>query len=319
MLTGRLELTWTNKDKALLSSPDGGYEWVPPTDHRVSEVRLLHTVDSAGATTEHRATENLLIRGDALHGLRALNELPEFATEHVGRVRVVYIDPPFNTGQAFADYDDALEHSVWLTMLRDRLNQIKPLLAPDGTVWVHLDDTEVHRARSVLDEVFGADRHVATVIWEKTDSPRMDAAGFSVRHDTILVYAAGESPMIHQLASTRSNANRVDEHGRPYYLKPLRASGGQGATRAARPNLYFAMIAPDGGEVFPKLPDGGDGAWRWGSEKVERDNSLIEWIDGRSGWNPYYRIFEQEDATRPPETIWSFPRGRFDSELGCRD
>jgi adenine-specific DNA-methyltransferase len=306
MHRGRLELTWTNKDRALLTTPDGGYEWVAPTDHRVSEIRLLHSVQLVGDVSTNRADSNLLIRGDALHGLRALNELPEFADRYVGKVRVVYIDPPFNTGQAFANYDDALEHSVWLTMLRDRLVQIKSLLAPDGTVWVHLDDIEVHRARSVLDELFGATRHVGTVIWEKTDSPRMDATGFSVRHDTILVYSAGDAPMVHQLPSTRSNANRVDDDGRPYYLNPLRARGGQGSTRAARPNLYFKMAAPDGTDVYPKLPDGGDGAWRWGPDKVAADGRLIEWVQGRTGWNPYYRIYEREDSTRPPETIWSF-------------
>jgi adenine-specific DNA-methyltransferase len=160
--TGRLELTWTNKHEALIAGPDGGYEWVPTSDHRVSEIRLMHTVQTVGEVPRARADANLLIRGDALHALRALNELPEFASRYVGKVRLVYIDPPFNTGQAFEHYDDALEHSVWLTMLRDRLVQIKPLLAVDGSVWVHLDDAEVHRARLVLDEIFGTSTFVTT-------------------------------------------------------------------------------------------------------------------------------------------------------------
>jgi adenine-specific DNA-methyltransferase len=70
--------------------------------------------------------------------------------------------------------------------------------------------------------------------------------------------------------------------------------------------LYFGITAPDGNDVFPKLPDGGDGAWRWSREKVENDAHLIEWVDGRNGWNPYYRIYEKDDATRPPETLWTF-------------
>src|SRR5690606_14655439 len=158
--SGRLELTWTNKHLRLLAHDDGNsYEWVDPSDHRVSEVRLLRDAARVGQVhpDSERARDNLLIRGGALNALISLVELPEFASEYRGRVRLVYIDPPFNTGQAFANYDDNLEHSVWLTMLRDRLLQVRELLAPGGTVWVHLDDTEQHRARSVLDEVFGYD------------------------------------------------------------------------------------------------------------------------------------------------------------------
>ena len=167
--SGRLELTWTNKNKTLLALDDGTYQWVDPSDHRVAEVRLLTDAATVGATNpdRKRAGDNLLIRGDALHALQSLNRIPEFASEYVGKVRLCYIDPPFNTGQAFSQYDDNLEHSVWLTMLRDRLMQIKPLLAPDGSVWVHLDDAEVHRCRSVMDEVFGEGAFIATVIWQK--------------------------------------------------------------------------------------------------------------------------------------------------------
>lgn len=131
--SGRLELTWANKHLRLISDPEGGYEWVDPTDPRVSEVRLLHEVDTVGDDT---TDGNLLIEGDALHALTALNRIPELAQRYAGQVRLIYIDPPFNTGQAFAHYDDNLEHSVWLSMLRDRLVQLKPLLAPHGSIWV---------------------------------------------------------------------------------------------------------------------------------------------------------------------------------------
>ncbi|MCO5318536.1 MAG: site-specific DNA-methyltransferase [Microthrixaceae bacterium] len=149
--SGRLELTWANKHLRLISDPEGGYEWVDPADPRVSEVRLLQEVDTVGE--EVPGEGNLLIEGDALHALTALNRIPELAKQYAGQVRLVYIDPPFNTGQAFAHYDDNLEHSVWLSMLRDRLVQLKPLLAPNGSIWVHLDDAEVHRCRCVMDEV----------------------------------------------------------------------------------------------------------------------------------------------------------------------
>lgn len=189
--TGRLELTWTNKDRTLLAHEDQTYEWVDPADYRVSEVRLLHDVARVGdvAPDRKRASDNLLIRGDALHALNALTSIPEFAREYAGKVKLVYIDPPFNTGQAFVQYDDALEHSVWLTMLRDRLVQIRDLLASDGSVWVHLDDAEVHRCRLVLDEIFGPDNFIASVVWQKLHARNNSAQHFSADHDWILVYA----------------------------------------------------------------------------------------------------------------------------------
>ncbi len=118
---GRLELTWTNKHLRLLAHEDGRYEWVSPSDYRVAEVRLLDDVTTVGEVSRDRAQDNLLIRGDALNALRSLARLPEFASEYLGKVKLAYLDPPFNTQQSFLHYDDALEHSVWLTMMRDRL------------------------------------------------------------------------------------------------------------------------------------------------------------------------------------------------------
>jgi adenine-specific DNA-methyltransferase len=172
---GGLELRWTNKEKALLSTGDGRYDYtfVDRSDYRVSEVRLLHEVDRVEAPVPSDrppqlpvpTSDNLLITGDAMHVLDALAALPEFADVYLGKIKLVYIDPPFNTGKVFAKYEDNVSHSVWLTLLRDRLRQIKPLLAVDGSIWVHLDDSEMHRCRSVLDEELGADNFVATIIW----------------------------------------------------------------------------------------------------------------------------------------------------------
>jgi adenine-specific DNA-methyltransferase len=309
---GRLELTWTNKHLRLLAEEDGSYQWVTPSDHRVAEVRLLKDAGMVGEVdlgARARASASLLIRGDALHALLSLTRLPEFEAEYAGKVRLVYIDPPFNTQQSFLQYDDALEHSVWLTMMRDRLLQARQLMAEDGTVWVHLDDSEMAYCRVLMDEVFGRDCFMGTVIWEKSDSPRMDAKTFSVRHDYILVYGRTPTPLFKGLsydATAADHVNKVDDEGRPYYLNPLRARGGPGSTREGRPTLYFSMIAPDGTEVYPIRPDGSDGAWRWSRAKVQRDAHLIEWIDGRKGWNPYYRIYPSRNAIRPPETMWFF-------------
>jgi len=204
---GRLELTWTNKHLRLLAYDDGSYEWVSPSDYRVAEVRLLRDVVRVGETQPNRvrARDNLLIRGDALNALSSLLELPEFAREYAGQVKLAYLDPPFNTQQSFLQYDDALEHSVWLTMMRDRLVQVREMLGPDGSVWVHCDDSEQHRLRCVLDEVFGPANFIATVIWQKTTSGRNDAEFFSTDQDYILVYARDRGSLrFNRLASTEA-------------------------------------------------------------------------------------------------------------------
>src|SRR5699024_7584987 len=115
------------------------------------------------------------------------------AEKYVGKVKLIYIDPPFNTAQTFASYEDNLEHSIWLTMMRDRLLNLKKLLAEDGSIWVHLDDSENHRMRILLDEIFGSDCVQTEITWQKADGPRNNAEGFSKDCDYILVYSKSDS------------------------------------------------------------------------------------------------------------------------------
>lgn len=305
--SGRLELTWTNKNLRLLSKVSGGYEWTTPGDYRTSEVRLLHDVETVGEshTKSERAKDNLLIRGDALHALTALASIPEFSKEYLGKVKLVYIDPPFNTGQAFTTYDDALEHSVWLTMLRDRLVQMKDLLHPDGSVWLHLDDVEVHRARSVMDEVFGLDNFVSEVIWEKVYSPRMDAKQFSSSHDTILIYSKnpGWRPNPFMIVPNLGQFRHVDEGGRPYRSDPLR-KWGKGSARADRPTLWYGIEAPNGQMVFPTKPNGEEGRWRWSEVTYKEKQGEVDWLDKGNGLQPYVRQYADSSTLRPAESIW---------------
>ena len=306
--SGRLELTWTNKDQRLLAAEDGSYQWVPPADYRVAEVRLLDNAATVGDTraenSRGRAKDNLLIRGDALSALTSLTSLPEFASEYVGKIKLAYLDPPFNTQQSFLHYDDALEHSVWLTLMRDRLLQIKRLLAPDGSVWVHCDDSEQARLEVMMDEIFGPENFVASVIWEKADSPRMDVENFSVRHDYIIVFRRSEAFQVNRMddGEIPGHYDKEDDDGRPYYLKPLRAMAGADSAREARPTMWFPLEAPDKAEVWPMLPDGGEGRWRWGRERIEREKDRIEWVKTKRGWSAYYRIYAG-GTQRPPETL----------------
>ncbi|MGH3849576.1 MAG: site-specific DNA-methyltransferase, partial [Pseudonocardiaceae bacterium] len=295
--SGRLELTWTNKHLRLITTETGGYDWVQPTDPRVSEVRLLHEVESVGEVAGDVA-DNLLIEGDALHALTALNRIPELARHYAGQVRLVYIDPPFNTGQAFANYDDNLEHSVWLSMLRDRLVQIKPLLAPNGSIWVHLDDAEVHRCRCVMDEVLGSSNFVASIAWQKRTT-RENRAAFSSMHDHLLVYGLGGPRRFRDNRQRLSRGEGAfknpdgDPRG-PWISVPFTAQG-------FRANQMYRVTTPTG--VVHDPPPGRC----WGRVEAQYIRLLAEdrvhFPDGGNG-QPRLKNYEFEDAGLVPETLW---------------
>jgi adenine-specific DNA-methyltransferase len=309
--SGRLELTWTNKDQRLLAHEDGSYEWLPPSDYRVAEVRLLDNAGTVGEThsDRHRAKDNLLIRGDALNALTTLGQLPEFSRQYVGKVKLAYLDPPFNTGQAFEHYDDALEHSVWLTMMRDRLLQVRRLLSHDGSIWVHCDDAEQARLKVMMDEVFGPDNFVATVIWEKADSPRMDAQLFSSRHDFLLVYRMSSEwkPVPRPMnPDDMAHFDQTTSEGERYRRVLLRKWGAN-SRRQDRPNLAYSLEAPDGTEVWPIRSDGEAGYWRWSREKYEDNRASIEWLQRKDGsWEPYVMQMARDATSKPPETLWRY-------------
>lgn len=266
---------------------------------------------------------NLIIHGDNLHALKAL--LPMYA----GKVDCIFIDPPYNTGNegwAYNDnvnspmirewlasnpigLEDGLRHDKWACMMWPRLKLLHELLAEDGSLWVTLDDNEAHSAIAILDEIFGSTNRIASAIWEKADSPRMDVEFFSYRHDHLIVYAKEISSFELNRAqydeeNLPNHYDKEDEAGRAYYLKPLRSMGGQGERRSARPNLYFGLETPDGEKIYPKLQDGSDGTWRWSPKKVEKESSRIEWANTKSGWTPYFRIYADTSSGIPPETIF---------------
>lgn len=284
--SGGLELTWTNKDKALLSTGDGKYDYtfVDRADYRVSEVRLLREVERVeGPTPEDRpeglpepTNDNLLITGDAMHVLDVLTRVPEYAERYVGKVRLVYIDPPFNTGKVFTKYEDNIAHSIWLTLLRDRLRQIKPLLAPNGSIWVHLDDSEMHRCRAVMDEELGSENFVGSVIWGKADTSRNDAKQFSTDQDYILVYSANEGWRPNRLPRSPAQDaiySRPDGDPHPWLAKPGHAPGAK-----THQGMVYAVQSPFTGELmYPPS----SGCWRLGEERM--------WA-ALNEWAPYKRV-----------------------------
>ena len=309
---GQLELTWTNKHLRLLADEDGRYQWVEPSDYRVAEVRLLHNAGTVGdvAPDSERARDSLLIRGDALSGLHALAALPEFAEEYLGKVRLAYLDPPFNTQQSFLHYDDNLEHSVWLTMMRDRLLQVKKLLAPNGSVWVHLDDSEMPYCKALMDEVFGRDNFVATVVWQRQAS-QSNVAVFAATHDYVLLYARDRS----RFATARNRLPRTDKQDN-LYSNPDGDPRGPWTSQPVQARNYYSRglypITTPSGRVIDGPPEG-----RFWSVSEERLQELD--ADGRIWWGPEgggvprVKGFLAEADGLVPKTWWPH------SEVGTTD
>lgn len=160
----KLELTWIGKDK-----------------QPVLEPRIL--IEDPDKSYGDSHTENMLIHGDNLLALKALEQ------DYAGKVKCIYIDPPYNTGNAFEHYDDMLEHSQWLNLIQPRLEILRKLLCNDGSIWISIDDDESHYLKVLCDMIFGRKNFVSNVIWQKKYSPQNDAKWLSDSHDHILVYA----------------------------------------------------------------------------------------------------------------------------------
>lgn len=276
-------------------------------------------------------TQHLFIEGENLEVLKLLYK------SYFGKVKMIYIDPPYNTGNDFIYQDDYSQprraylektgqmdaegnlltsnpetsgryHSDWLSMMYPRLFLARQLLREDGVIFISIDDHEVHNLRLMMNEIFGEENFLANICWERADSPKMDADHFSTQHDYILCYAKTiRSFKVNRIMYTGDNIpehyDKIDKQGREYYLKPLRAMGGQGETREARPTLFYGIEAPDKTIVYPKLQSGEDGAWRWSKGKFQEESNRIEWVSGKSKWTPYYRIYADESPGKPPETI----------------
>ena len=291
----KLELTWIGKEqrprlepRILIEDPDRSYH----AAHRVSEEDLF---------------DNRLIFGDNLLALKALEQ--EFA----GTVKCIYIDPPFNTGQAFEHYDDGIEHSLWLSLMRDRLIELQKLLTEDGSIWVHCDDSEQAYLKVVMDEVFGRSNFITTFIWQKVDSPNDNKVAITPDHDYILCYSKnpGETKFKQKSDDALLNAYRgPDENGRLYRDRLLKKNG-KSSLRSDRPSMFFPVTDPDGNDVYPIHDDGREACWAMGKKTVDEliANGELIWkvreLNGMNRWVPYTREYAPDNPSRPYPTIWT--------------
>jgi adenine-specific DNA-methyltransferase len=155
--------------------------WIGKGEEPKLEPRIL--IENPEYSYGDPDSENMLIQGDNLLALKALEQ------DYAGKVKCIYIDPPYNTGNAFEHYDDGVEHSLWLSLMKPRLDILRNLLSNDGSIWISIDDDESHYLKVLCDMVFGRNNFINNVIWEKKYSPQNDAKWLSDSHDHILVYA----------------------------------------------------------------------------------------------------------------------------------
>jgi adenine-specific DNA-methyltransferase len=282
----KLELTWVGKEnrprlepRILIEEPEKSY-------HAATRVR------------DDDIFDNMLIHGDNLLALKALE------ADYSGQVKCVFIDPPYNTGSAFTHYDDGLEHSIWLGLMRDRLEIIKRLLSTDGSLWITIDDNEAHYLKVLCDEVFGRSNYVTSAIWQKTLSVKNSTKNFSVDHDYILVYAK-------DLDNWSPNQVPAGEKQKAAYKNPDNDPRGawQSISLSAR-NPYSKGIYPitcPGGRVIDGPPAGS--YWRVSPEKFAEldENGEIWWGKNRNGI-PRRKMFlkDQGELTKAPQTLWYF-------------
>lgn len=241
----------------------------------------------------------MLIQGDNLDALKAL--IPT----HSGKVKCIFIDPPYNTKSAFEHYDDNLEHSKWLSMMYPRLELLHQLLSEDGSIWITLNDNEAHYLKVMCDEIFGRNNFISNSIWQKKYAASNDAKSLSEDHDHVIVYAKSKTNWTPNKLKRNLESNKA-------YKNPdndprgLWQSDNYKCNKSSkeRPNLYYAIMQPNTGEeIWPSKT----AVWRYNYETHQRHikEGLIWW--GKDGTNQtprFKRFLSTVDNTTNPQSVW---------------
>jgi adenine-specific DNA-methyltransferase len=279
----KLELTWVGKDKR------------PKLEPRILLEDAALSYHARHRVSDNDSFDNRLIFGDNLLALKALEQ------EFSGKVKCVFIDPPYNTGSAFTHYDDGLEHSIWLGLMRDRLEIIRRLLSEDGSLWITIDDNEAHYLKVLCDEIFGRANFVANVLWQKRFAPNSTAQYISDSHDHVLLYAREKAKWKRKLLP------RDDKHNLSYKNPDNDPRGPWTSGDMSARNSYSAGIYPiiaPSGRVISGPPKGM--YWRVSFEKFqEMDKDKRIWW-GKNGDNvPRIKRFLSEVMEGiVPQSIW---------------
>jgi len=299
--------------------------------HKDVPFRLLEADDKLSCSTakgDNQGDGNLIVQGDNLHALKAL--LPKYA----GKVKCIYIDPPYNTGNEGWVYNDNVKapeiakwlgdvvgkeaedlsrHDKWLCMMYPRLVLLKQFLREDGSIFVSIDDSEGANLRLVMDEVFGRGNFLTSFIWRKVDSPNDNKVPITPDHEYILGFARDiRSVTLAQMSAPEilEAYGKEDENGRRFRDRLLKKNG-RNSLRRDRPTMYFPVTAPDGTKVYPIHENGEEACWAMGVAGVQKhiDAGTLVWKErnrnGELRWEPYTREFAPPAPTRPYPSIWN--------------
>ena len=280
-MTNKLELTWIGKDEPMRIEP-----------------RILIENPALSNTAMDESTENMLIHGDNLLALKALEQ------QYAGKVKCIYIDPPYNTGSAFEQYDDNLEHSEWLNLMRPRLEILQSLLSDDGSIWISIDDDEGHYLKVLCDEVFGRNNFVNTVVWEKKYTVANDAKWFSDNHDFVLVYAKNKEMWRLNRLPRSAKMNKAyknpDNHPKGIWKStPLHAKSGSNSNRGFIYTFKNGITWSPPTGTYP----------RFSAESLaEMDANNEIWFgkDGKATPSRKTFLCDLHSSGIPPRTIWGF-------------
>lgn len=242
-------------------------------------------------------TDNLIIKGNNLLALHSLKK--EFA----GKVKLIYIDPPYNTGNDGFAYNDNFNHSSWLTFMKNRLEVARKLLREDGAIFVQCDDNEQAYLKILMDDVFGRENFVSNIIWRKKSGGGQDSIFFAVEHENILVYRKKEWQLEEETKELVESDFKKIINGKKANLIKLE-KWGTSPYKEDRPSLYYSIKDPDGNDFFPVAPDGRDGRWRKKPENLDKNHIQWEKKDGK--WKPYEVLYfdEAEEKTVKDRSIW---------------
>ena len=311
-------LEWIGKSKVI-----NHHQEVP---FRVLERK--YSFDENGQHDEDNGSENMIIRGDNLEALKAL--LPRYE----GRIKCIYIDPPYNTGNEGWVYNDNVNdpkikkwlgevvgkegedltrHDKWLCMMYPRLKLLQKLLADDGVIFISIDDNEVISLKAICNEIFGTRNYITNFIWRKVDSPNDNKVSITPDHEYIVTYAKNISHLFFSQKPAPEIVDaykQIDENGKRCRDRLLKKNG-KNSLRRDRPTMFFPIVAPDGTEVFPIHDNGEEARWAMGKDGVAKqiEAGTLVWKrrnrNGTEVWEPYTREYAPEIPTRPYPSIWA--------------
>lgn len=270
-------------------------EWLNKNEAVNTALKVPYRILKANKELSYgEKNENMIIKGDNLEALKAL--MPYYK----GQVKCIYIDPPYNTGNAFEHYDDNLEHSMWLSLIYPRLELLRDLLSEDGSIWISIDDDECHYLKVICDEIFGRKNFINNVIWEKKYAPQNDAKWLSDSHDHILCYAKNKDIWRPNLLPRTDDMNvkykNLDNDPRG----PWMSDNMSAKTYSA--NTDYPIVTPCGRIVNP--PE--SRSWVYNKEKYNEllaDNRIWFGKDGK-GVPRIKRFLSEVKSGTVAKTIW---------------